>query len=70
MGVFSFRQLAVAACWCGTSVSLLRALLVQMAAPAPRTTGRLLAVCPDVAELLAVMVLRKTSLGFIGIYPD
>jgi hypothetical protein len=30
----------------------------------------LLAVCPDVAELLAVMALRKTILSSICLYPD
>jgi hypothetical protein len=30
----------------------------------------LLEVFPDVAELLAVVALRKTILGFIGLYPD
>jgi hypothetical protein len=43
---------------------------VQVAAPAPQTTGRLLAVCPDVAELLEVMALRKPILSFIGLYLD
>jgi hypothetical protein len=31
---------------------------------------RLLAVCPDMAKLLAVMALYKSSLGFIDLYPD
>jgi hypothetical protein len=52
MGFLSYRQLAVAAFWCG-----FRTLLVQVAATAPQTTGRLLAVYPNVAELLAVMAL-------------
>jgi hypothetical protein len=30
----------------------------------------LLAVCPDVAELLAVVALRKSILGFVRLYPD
>jgi hypothetical protein len=32
--------------------------------------GGLLAVCPDVAELLAVVTLRKSILGFVCLYPD
>jgi hypothetical protein len=42
---------------------------VQVAAPAPQTTGKLLAVCPNVAELLAIMALHKPFLSFIGLYP-
>jgi hypothetical protein len=44
--------------------------IVQVAAPAPQITGRLLAVFPNVAKVLAVMVLRMTILSFIGLYPD
>jgi hypothetical protein len=38
----------------------------------PRTTntGRLLAVCPNETELLAVIALRKTIRNFIGLYID
>jgi hypothetical protein len=32
--------------------------------------GRLLAVSPDVAELLAVVTLRETSLAFVRLYCD
>jgi hypothetical protein len=32
--------------------------------------GRLLAVCPNVAEFVGVTALHKTILGFIGLYPD
>jgi hypothetical protein len=32
--------------------------------------GRLLAVNPDMAELLAVVTLRETNLGFAHLYPD
>jgi hypothetical protein len=72
MGFLSFRQLAVTACWCGrcTRISFLRTLLVQVAATAPQKTGRLLAVFPNVAELLAVMALRKPILSFMVLYPD
>jgi hypothetical protein len=38
--------------------------------PKPHTTGKLLAVNPDMAELLAVVTLRDTSLGFVRLYPD
>jgi hypothetical protein len=41
-----------------------------VAATAPQTAGRLLAVFPDVAELLVVMSLRKPILKSIGLYPD
>jgi hypothetical protein len=50
-------------------ISFFRTPLVQVAATAPQTTGRLLAVFPNVAELLAVMALRKPILGFIVLYP-
>jgi hypothetical protein len=50
--------------------SFFRTLLVQVAATAPQKTGRLLAVFPNVAELLAVMALRKPILSFIVLYPD
>jgi hypothetical protein len=70
MAFLSFRQLATAACWCGGCISFLRKLLVQVAALATQTTGKLLAVFPNVAELLAVMALRKPCLSFIGLYPD
>jgi hypothetical protein len=53
----SFCQLVVTSSWSGGSVVSFRAFLVQVAAPAPQTTGRLLTVCPDVAELLAVVSL-------------
>jgi hypothetical protein len=66
-----FRQLAVAAYRLWRSVSLLRALLVQVAAHTPETTGGgLFAVCPDVAELLAVVTLHGTILSFVRLYHD
>jgi hypothetical protein len=67
---FPLRQPAVAACWGGRCILFLGTLLVQVIVPAPQAAGRLLAVCPDVAELLAVMALRKTILSFIGLCPD
>jgi hypothetical protein len=70
MGFLSFRQFAVAACWCGRCISFFRTLLVQVAATASQTTGRLLAVFPNVAELLAVVALRKPILSFIVFYLD
>jgi hypothetical protein len=42
---------------------------VQVTASAPQAAERLLAICPDVAELLAVMALRKTILSSICLYP-
>jgi hypothetical protein len=35
-----------------------------------QAAGRLLAVCPDVAELLAVVALGKSILGSISLHPD
>jgi hypothetical protein len=43
---------------------------VQVIAPAPQAARKLLAVCPDVAELLAVMALCKTTLSYICLHPD
>jgi hypothetical protein len=70
MGFFSFRQPAVAACWGGCCVPLLGALFVEVSAPAPLTTRRVFAICPDVAELLAVVALRKKILGSVCLHPD
>jgi hypothetical protein len=47
-----------------------RTLFVQVAATAPQTTGRLLAVFPNMAKLLAVIALCKPILSFIVFYPD
>jgi hypothetical protein len=68
--LLSLCQLAVTARWCGRHVPLFRALLVQVAAPATKTTGRLPAVGPDVPKLLAVMALREASLSPIGLHTD
>jgi hypothetical protein len=46
------------------------AILVQVSTPAPQTLGRLFAVSPDVAELLAVVALGKSVLGYISLHPD
>jgi hypothetical protein len=70
VGLLSFHQLTVAACWCGRCTSFFRILLAEVTAPTPQTMGRLLAVCPNVAKFLAITALHKTILGFIGIYPD
>jgi hypothetical protein len=43
---------------------------VQVTAPTPHTAGRLLAVGQDMAELLAAVTLRETSLGFVRLHPD
>jgi hypothetical protein len=37
---------------------------------APQAAGRLLAICPDVAELLAFVALGKSILGSISFHPD
>jgi hypothetical protein len=65
----SVHQLAVAGCRYRCSVALFRALLVQVTAQTPHTTGRLLAVSPDMAGL-AVFTLHKKNLGFVRLYPD
>jgi hypothetical protein len=70
MGPLSLRQLAVTASCSGGSVILLRALLVQVAAPAPQTTWRLLTGCPDVTELLAVVALCEAALGPVRLHPE
>jgi hypothetical protein len=43
---------------------------VQVTVTAPQAAGRFLAVCPNVAEFLAVMALRKTILCSICPCPD
>jgi hypothetical protein len=70
MGLSSFRQQTVAACWGGRCIHFLRALLVQVTAPAPLAAGRLLAGCPDVVEMLAVVALRKLILSSTCLHPD
>jgi hypothetical protein len=70
MGFFSFRQPTVAARSGGRCIPFLGALFVQVTAPASQAAGRLLAVCPDVAELLAVMALRKPILISTFLRPD
>jgi hypothetical protein len=64
------RQLAVAAWWSGSGVSLLWALIVQVAASTPQTKAGLLAVCPDMDELLTVVALCKPVLSFVHLYLD
>jgi hypothetical protein len=49
-------------------IALFRALLAQGTVPTPQTTGRLLAVSPDMADSLAVVTLRETILGFVSPY--
>jgi hypothetical protein len=70
MGVFSFRQPAVTARCGGRCIAFLGALLLQVTAPSQQAAGRLLAVSPDVTELLVVMALRKTILSSICLHPD
>jgi hypothetical protein len=70
MRFFSVYQLAVVACWHRCHIALFQAFLVKMTAPTPHTTEMLLAVVPDTAELLAVVTLHETSLGFVCLYPD
>jgi hypothetical protein len=51
----SIHQLAVAACRYQCCIVLFQAFLVQVTALKPHTMGRLLAVSPDMAELLAIV---------------
>jgi hypothetical protein len=46
------------------------AFLMHVTVPTPLATGRLLAVSPDMAQLMVVVTLRDTSLGFVRLYPD
>jgi hypothetical protein len=41
-----------------------------MTASGPQAAGRLLAISPDVAELLAVVALGKSILGSISLHSD
>jgi hypothetical protein len=66
---FSCRPLAAAACWDERRIPFLGTLLVQVTANAPQAAGRLLAVFPDVAELVAFMTMCKTILSSICLYP-
>jgi hypothetical protein len=68
MGFFSLRQMAVTTGWGGGSVFSFGALFVQVATPAPQTTGRLFAVCPDEAELLTVVALGEGVLRSVGLH--
>jgi hypothetical protein len=70
MRVFSLQQFAVATRLIGSSILLLWALLVQVAAPAPQTMWRLFAIGPDVTELLAVVTLRQSALGSVCLHLD
>jgi hypothetical protein len=49
-------------------IALFRAFLVLVTALVPHTKGRLLAVRPNMAEVLAVAILRETSLGFVRLW--
>jgi hypothetical protein len=43
---------------------------VQMTAPAHQTTGRFLGVSPGTSEILAAVILRETSLGYVRLHTD
>jgi hypothetical protein len=70
MSFLSLHQLAVTSCWCGSSISFLCAVLVQVSTTAPKTVDRLFAISPDVAKLLAVVALGKSIMGSISLHPD
>jgi hypothetical protein len=54
----------------GATFPHLWAVLVQVSVPAQQTAGRLFAISPYVAELLAVVALSKSILGSINLHPD
>jgi hypothetical protein len=66
----SFGQLAVAACQCWRCVPLLRTVFAQVAIPTPQARGRLFAISPDMAKLLAVVALHECVLWFALLYLD
>jgi hypothetical protein len=70
MCLLSVRQLTVAARLGRRCVALLRAIYLQMAAPASQAAGRLLTVDPDVAKFLTVETLCKDVVGFVSPYLD
>jgi hypothetical protein len=47
-----------------------KTLLVNVLVLAAQTMGMLIAICLNVAELLAVVALRKPILSFMGLYSD
>jgi hypothetical protein len=51
-------------------VLFLWTILVQVVAPTPQTMQRLLAICPYVAKLLAVITLPKNILVFVNLIFD
>jgi hypothetical protein len=61
MWFFPLQQFAVATCWSGGSVFPLWIFLLQVAAAAPQTTWWLLAIFPNVPELLAVVALLESA---------
>jgi hypothetical protein len=70
MQFFPFRQPEVAAYLGWKRYYSSRGTLCECDRPATQAAGKLLAVCPDVAEIMAVVALSKTILSFIGLYPD
>jgi hypothetical protein len=70
MRFLSIHQFAVVAYWYPCCTALFQVLIVQVTAPRPHTTGRMLAVRKDMAEFLAVVTMRETSLSFVHLYPD
>jgi hypothetical protein len=68
--LLSFCYFAIAESRRRFSVFSFWALLLYVAASTPYTLGGLLAVCPDVPKLLAVVALRQASLSPIGLHLD
>jgi hypothetical protein len=57
----SVHQLAVTACRYRCHIGLFRTFIVQVTAPTPHETGRLLAIGPDTAEFLTAGLLRALN---------
>jgi hypothetical protein len=67
MGLLPIFQLTVAAASDTIGVVLLRIFSVAMTTPSPRTTRRLPAVDPNVAEALAIVTLAQATFGLEGL---
>jgi hypothetical protein len=69
MWFFTFHQLTVAAYWSGSGFLFLGTLYAG-GPSTPHATWRLVAVNPDVAELLTVVTLSEAILGSVPFHLD
>jgi hypothetical protein len=67
MRFLSVHQLALAACQYRFHTALFQAFLVKVSTPTPHSRERLLAVSPDMAELLAVVTLTAIWQSLISL---